>query len=232
MSMSLGTDTIDVDRRAIDPLVEIAHDVRQPLATIRALIESLNAAELSPQVVGWHLDNMKEQVDQLGDYVQEFLAVMVAEPGADAVEDIRLVEANGSVAAAVQSFAVTWPGHITTSFGEEAVVPAPPELLRRSVRNVLDNAARAAGKNGAILVTVINSLLGTSIAIEDDGPGFGAMAAQHSIGLKVVDRTISAVGGGLEITTSKKLGGARVAMTFPAQRSGTRFAAHEAAALR
>jgi K+-sensing histidine kinase KdpD len=232
MSAALWTDTSEVGRRAIDPLVEIAHDLRQPLATIRALIESLNVAEFSPDVVRWHLDNMKEQVDQLGDYVQAFLAGMVADPGADAVEDIRCVGANGSVAAAVQSFAVTWPGHITTSFGEEALVPAPPELLRRSVRNVLDNAARAAGKNGAILVTVINSLMGTSIAIEDNGPGFGAIAAQHSIGLKVVDRTLSAVGGALEITTSEALGGARVAMTFPSQPTGTRFAAHEAAALR
>ena len=217
MSVPLWTNTKDRGGAAIDPLAEIAHDLRQPLATIRALVASLKAAEVSPDALRWHLDNMEEQVDHLGDLVRALLAILVADPDGDVVEDVRCVEANSSVAAVVQCFAVTWPGRITTAFGEEAVVPAPPEMFRRSLRNVLDNAARAAGKNGAILVSVIPSRMGTSIAIEDDGPGFGAIPAQHSIGLKIVDRTLSEAGGSLEITTSEALGGARVALSFPPQ---------------
>jgi K+-sensing histidine kinase KdpD len=232
MSVPLWRNTKDRGAAAIDPLAEIAHDLRQPLATIRALVASLKAAEVSPDVLRWHLDNMEEQVDHLGDFVRALLAILVDDPDADVVEDIRCVEANRSVAAVVQCFAVTWPGRITTAFGEEAVVPAPPEMLRRSVRNVLDNAARAAGENGAILVSVIPSRKGTSIAIEDDGPGFGAIPAQHSIGLNVVDRILSEAGGSLEITTSEALGGARVALSFPPQLSGMRSAADEAAAMR
>jgi K+-sensing histidine kinase KdpD len=217
---------------AIDPLAEIAHDLRQPLATIRALVASLKSAEVSPEALRWHLDNMEEQVDQLGDFVRSLLDTVVADQDAADVGDVRCVEANSSVAAVVRCFAVTWPGRITTAFGEEAVVPAPLEMLRRSVRNVLDNAARAAGKNGAILVSVMPSRMGTSIAIEDDGPGFGAIPAQHSIGLKIVDRTLSEAGGSLEITTSDALGGARVALSFPPQPSGMRSAVDEAIALR
>jgi signal transduction histidine kinase len=232
MSMPLWASPSDVGGGAIDPLAEIAHDLRQPIATIRALVASLKAAEVSPDAMRWHLDNLEEQIGQLGDFVCSLLAILVADPDTDPVEDVRCVEANSSVAAVVQCFAVTWPGRITTAFGQEAVVTAPPEMLRRSVRNVLDNAARAAGKNGAILVSVVPSLMGTSIAIEDDGPGFGALPAQHSIGLKIVDRTLSEAGGSLEITTSKALGGARVALTFPPQPSGMRLAADEAAAMR
>lgn len=213
--MSLRTSIDDQGRGAIDPLAEIAHDLRQPIATIRALVASLNAAEVSPDSLSWHLDNIEDQVGHLSELVRALLAILVADPDADAVEDVSPVEANSSVAEVVRSFAVTWPGHITTAFGEEAVVPAPPQMFRRSVRNVLDNAGRASGKDGAILVSVINSLVGTSIAVEDDGPGFGALPAQHSIGLKIVDRTLSEAGGSLEITTSNALGGACVAMLFP-----------------
>jgi two-component sensor histidine kinase len=66
-----------------------------------------------------------------------------------------------------------------------------------------------------ILISVNNSDLGTSIAVEDDGPGFGAIPAQNSIGLKVVGKALSKAGGRLEVSTSETLGGARVELLFP-----------------
>jgi K+-sensing histidine kinase KdpD len=218
MSLPLRTRTDGFGLGAIDPLAELAHDLRQPIATIRALIASLKAVELSPDALRWHLDNMDGQVDDLADLVRALLATLVASPDAGAVEAVRPVEVNSSVAEVVRWFAVTWPGRITTAFGEEAILPAPPQMFRRSVRNILDNAARAAGNHGAIRVSVVNSVTGTSIAIEDDGPGFGALPAEHAIGLKIVGRTMSQAGGSLEITTSGVLGGACVALSFPPTR--------------
>jgi signal transduction histidine kinase len=221
MSAPLWTSTNGYELATIDPLAEIAHDLRQPIATLRALVASLQAVEVSPDALRWHLDNMEEQVDHLGDLVRASLGILLPNPADEAVEDVedvRSVEANRALAATVQCFAVTWPGKIATYFGATAVVPAPPEMFRRSVRNVLDNAARAAGKHGAIVVSVVGSLMGTSIFIEDDGPGFGTIPAQHSIGLKIVDRTMSEAGGRLEITTSELLGGACVELFFPLAR--------------
>ncbi|MEP6665160.1 MAG: HAMP domain-containing sensor histidine kinase [Nocardioidaceae bacterium] len=199
----------------IDSLAEIAHDLRQPISTIRALVGSLRATEVHPEGLRWHLDSMEAEVAHLADLVKALLGVLVDEPDAGVAAGNGAVEVNSSVAAVVRCFAVTWPGSVTTAFGEDADVAAPPEMFRRSLRNVLDNAARAAGKNGAILVSVITSRVGASIVVEDDGPGFGAIPTQHSIGLKIVDRTLSEAGGSLEITTSDTLGGARVALMFP-----------------
>jgi two-component system, OmpR family, sensor histidine kinase RstB len=215
MSLPLWTTTNDNGTGAIDPLAEIAHDLRQPIATLRALVASLQATEVSPDRLRWHLDNMEAQVDDLGDLVRASLGILVPDPAGEAEVDVRSLEVNTSVAATVRCFAVTWPGRIATCFGETAVVVAPPQMFRRSVRNVLDNAARAAGKQGAIVVSVVPSLTGTSIIIEDNGPGFGAIPAQHSIGLKIVHRTVSEAGGRLEITTSELLGGACVELFFP-----------------
>ena len=218
MSPPLWTSTNGNGTATIDPLAEIAHDLRQPIATLRALVASLQAVEVSPDALRWHLDNMEEQVDHLGDLVRASLRILVPEPAGEAVQDVRSVEVNSSVAATVRCFAVTWPGKVATCFGGTAVVAAPPEMFRRSVRNVLDNAARAAGKHGAIVVSVVSSPMGTSIRIEDDGPGFGTIPAQHSIGLKIVHRTMSEAGGRLEITTSELLGGACVELFFPLAR--------------
>jgi hypothetical protein len=55
------------------------------------------------------------------------------------------VRANDSVAEVTRSFAVTWPGQVVTQLGHDALVQAPPQMPRRSVRNLLDNAGRAAG---------------------------------------------------------------------------------------
>jgi signal transduction histidine kinase len=40
----------------------------------------------------------------------------------------------------------------------------------------------------------------TRIGVEDDGPGFGAIPVQNSIGLKVVGKTLSKAGGRLEVS--------------------------------
>jgi signal transduction histidine kinase len=218
LTVGLQLDTNGHAWNSKDSVAELAHDLRQPLATIRALVASLKATEASPDVLRWHVENIEEQLEDLGYFVHALLAMLVGVPGTNTAETGRCVEANSSLAAVVQSFAVTWPGRISTAVGETTVVPVPPDKLRRAVRNVLDNAARAAGENGSILVSVTSSVLGTCIAVEDDGPGFGALPTQHSIGLRIVERTLSEAGGSLEVTTSEVLGGARVSLYFPPER--------------
>ncbi|MDQ1666505.1 MAG: hypothetical protein QOH75_2536 [Actinomycetota bacterium] len=207
------------DGGTVDACAEIAHDLRQPIVTIRALVASLRAAEVSPDAFRWHLDSIDGQLEHLGELTSALLFASVPDPdvapASGLAEEVPFVEATSLVADVVRVFAVTWPGHLTTFFGEQAIVPSPAHMFRRSVRNVLDNAARAAGTAGAIQVSVTTSPTGISIAVEDDGPGFGTLPAQHSIGLKIVDRTVSEAGGRLEITTSEALGGARVSLAFP-----------------
>jgi two-component system sensor histidine kinase RstB len=216
--MSLPT-TSDSDNgwSGVDPLAAIAHDLRQPIATLRALVGTLKASDVTLDDLHWHLERMDSQIDDLGDLVRCLAGLLAADSDLDGVEDPRPVPANDSVAEVTRSFAVTWPGQVVTAFGHDALLQAPPQMLRRSVRNLLDNAGRAAGTDGMILISVNNSDLGTSIAVDDDGPGFGAIPAQNSIGLKVVGKTLSKAGGRLEVSTSETLGGARVELLFPAQ---------------
>jgi signal transduction histidine kinase len=203
-------------RETQDRVAEIVHDLRQPISTIRALVGSLRASESLTENMRWHLDHIEEQADELGGLVRALLpAVAGARLTLDAPGDRVCVEARSAVAAVVRSFAPTWSGQLRMSFTEPSVVAASPDLLRRAVRNVLDNAGRAAGPEGHISVSVVPAAAGTSIVVEDDGLGFGSVAPQHSLGLRIVERILSEGSGSLEIGTSAALGGARVALILP-----------------
>ncbi|WP_328990170.1 ATP-binding protein [Kribbella sp. NBC_01245] len=86
--------------------------------------------------------------------------------------------------------------------------------LRRVLRNLLENAIRAAGPDGVVELAARQTDAGLAISIGDSGPGFGlGPPGLSSRGLVIVRRLIEAVGGSLDVGTSP-LGGALVTVTF------------------
>jgi signal transduction histidine kinase len=89
-------------------------------------------------------------------------------------------------------------------------VVADPLLLRRAIVNLLDNAVRAAGPDGLVLVRVVREGDLAVVEIEDDGPGWGhVVPGVASLGLGVAQNCAVAHDGKLELATSR-LGGALV----------------------
>ncbi|MGC4937286.1 sensor histidine kinase [Kribbella sp. DT2] len=87
--------------------------------------------------------------------------------------------------------------------------------LRRVLRNLLDNAIRAAGENGVVELSAVAVDNGLAVVVADSGPGFGAgPPGLDSRGLTIVRTLVEAAGGSLEVGTAH-LGGARVTVTFP-----------------
>jgi signal transduction histidine kinase len=86
--------------------------------------------------------------------------------------------------------------------------------LWRALRNVLDNACRAA--TGNVDTCVSQDRGWVVIEVEDDGPGFGAGSrGSGSLGLGIVHDLVSGYGGSLEIR-HREVGGARVRILLPA----------------
>lgn len=87
--------------------------------------------------------------------------------------------------------------------------------LWRAMRNVLDNAVRAAGPNGVVNVRIFAEHGWITMQIDDNGPGFGAgIGTGSALGLDIVAQFVSAAGGQLEITRGF-LGGCCVKMQIP-----------------
>lgn len=98
----------------------------------------------------------------------------------------------------------------------EAWTCAQPVALQRALRNVLENAFRAAGPGGHVRVRVAAEIGAAVVQVDDDGPGFGAgPAGLGSLGLSIVRDALDSCGGWLEVSTSD-LGGGRVRLHLPA----------------
>lgn len=93
------------------------------------------------------------------------------------------------------------------------VLVDPVELVR-AVRNLVDNAIRAAGDVGTVEVTVRRAGSAVVLEVEDDGPGFGKLKPHTGHGLVCVRQFAARYGGALEFGRST-MGGARVSLTVP-----------------
>jgi signal transduction histidine kinase len=93
----------------------------------------------------------------------------------------------------------------------------------RSLRNVIDNAIRAAGPDGHVDVRVTEENGWAVAEVDDDGPGFESAPARRltggvsrtPLGLAIVADMVAACGGTLEIRTGY-LGGSCVRLQVPA----------------
>lgn len=82
-----------------------------------------------------------------------------------------------------------------------AMVCAEPVLLQRAVDNLIDNASRAAGECGAVVIRVGASDDEAWLEVVDDGPGFGRIEHGSGQGLSVVSSAVQDCNGRLQITS-------------------------------
>ena len=91
--------------------------------------------------------------------------------------------------------------------------------LRRVLRNLLENAIRAAGPDGTVELSAEQSdrsPAGLTVSIADSGPGFGfGPPGLGSRGLAIVSTLVEAAGGDLAVGSCPDLGGALVTVSFP-----------------
>lgn len=106
---------------------------------------------------------------------------------------------------------------VANETAEPAIVWADPLLLHRAVDNLIDNAGRAAGVSGDVVVRVGAAGDEAWLEVSDDGPGFGRIEHGTGQGLSVVSSAVHDCDGRLEITSGPGSGTA-VRVTLPRRR--------------
>ena len=101
------------------------------------------------------------------------------------------------------------------------IVLADPLLLHRAVDNMIDNAGRAAGQFGDIVVRIGTAGDEAWLEVADDGPGFGRIEHGTGQGLAVISTAVRDSDGRLEITSGPGPGTA-VRVTLPRRRKHAR----------
>lgn len=192
-------------------IAEVCHDLRQPLATISALAEAATTIPGVPDEVRHRLEQVLAEARRMSDLTRRLLG-----------DTLALVPLDASQVAAevVESARVTFAGRIEAVASPGTTVIADEPALRRAVANLVENAVRAAGPCGSVLVSVRRSGDWVSLQVDDSGPGFGgAPNGTARLGLTIVDRVVRSHGGRVSVDRGS-LGGALVRLDLPAPRAG------------
>lgn len=184
---------------------ELHHDLRQPVATIQALVA---AAERQPGVP----DQVLACLERIAEQSQLVLALcrhVLEQP--DEVRPTPL----GHLASEVAESCRTASGCTIDVDADRVVAVVDEVALRRVVQNLVENAIRAAGPSGRVRLRVRRDGNTARISVADSGPGFRAGLTGAGRGLSIVDELVRRHGGAVEFGASDEMGGADVSVILP-----------------
>ena len=173
----------DVARRGDEAksalLASVSHDLRTPLATIRAAAGTLAEAELEVTPadrarLGRAID---EEAARLNGLVTNLLDLSRIEGGAVAPA-LEQVSIGMAVESTLDRLAASLAGRsVATDVPERLIAVADPILLDQVLTNLLENAARHAAPGSAVRISATARPGGAGeveIVVEDAGPGVAA----------------------------------------------------------
>jgi signal transduction histidine kinase/CheY-like chemotaxis protein len=158
-------------------LASASHDLRQPLQAIVLNVGALRYVPLQPDarqivdIVDTSLGQLRSMLDALLDVSKLDAGVVVAQP--------QRVRIDRLVSAIMTSFGATAAQRqvrIETACPPELAVRTDPDLLRRMIANLVDNAIKFTPAGGTVELRVEASDGEVTLAVRDSGPG---IAPEH-----------------------------------------------------
>ncbi len=217
---AMQTRLIDQVNERIQALAAVSHDLRTPIARLRLRAANIGERDLR-DAIGHDLDEMESFMRSLLDFLR----------GADPEEE-RLIDLASLVVTIVDD-ARDMGADASYSGPASLEVTTRPVKLRRAIANLVQNALRHAG---AARVSLSQDGGGGAIRImvEDSGPGippdqleavfepFRRLEGSRSrdtggagLGLAIVRRSISRLGGTIALENRGPGGGLRATITLP-----------------
>lgn len=163
--------SLAADNKARQALLSaVSHDLRTPLAAVKAAVTSLRSdeVEFSDDDQAELLEAIEESTDRLDALVGNLLDLSRLETGT--MRPHRIVF--DAVAAARATMAsVSNPARVTLWEQGECLTYADPGLLDRVLANLLENALRHAPRGTAVVVNVARVGQRIQVRVIDSGPG-------------------------------------------------------------
>ncbi|MDH3306454.1 MAG: HAMP domain-containing histidine kinase [Acidimicrobiia bacterium] len=151
-------------------LAAVSHDLRTPLATLRAGLEALEDGMVDDP--GRLYKVMGRDIDALGRLIDDLSVLATVEAGGINRERVDLAELADDTVEAMASIAGRNGVRLVVESAPDVVVSADPGAVSRLLRNLVDNALRHA-PHESIVRLEIDSANGTAtVVVSDEGPGF------------------------------------------------------------
>jgi signal transduction histidine kinase len=188
----------------------VSHDLRTPLARIRAIVEALedgvvvDAAEVSSFYA-----RLRAEADRLGRLISDLFELNRIAAGALELE-LERVRVGDVVSDVVSSFSVLADARQITLTAEQPqldpTVEISPPHLERALENLLDNALRYTSERGAVDVRLVRQNGRVSVDIEDSCGGVDVEELERLVAEPRVPRARAGQGGlGLGLAIAKGL---------------------------
>ena len=224
------------ERTRRDLISAVSHDLRTPLASLRAMVEALDDGIVTePDEVRRYATEMRRSTVQLVGLVDDLFELSQLDAGAIAAETrrARLVDVVADAVDAVGSEATRKGLVVATDLGGADDTPCSPRLTR-VLQNLLSNAVRHTPADGSVRVTAERANGRLAVAVEDTGEGiraedlprvfepfFRADPARSGVGaglgLALAKRIVDALGGDIR-AESRPEAGSRFAVDLPVPR--------------
>ena len=207
----------EVERRRREMAAWISHDLRTPLAGMRAMTEALQDG-VAPDP-DRYLRQLQHELDRLAGMVDDLLALSRLQSGnlVLAMSDVDVGDLVSDALAATEPLAAARGVHVHGSADPGLVIAADSRELSRALANVLVNAIRHTPAGGEVGVSASARGDGAVITVTDQcggipsadlerifEPGWTGSAARSpgdgvGLGLAVVSEVLTAHGGSVEV---------------------------------
>ena len=215
---------------------DASHQLRSPLALMRSELEGTLARARTPAEYQQVLRGLEGEVEHMSRMVDQLLMLARADAGA-----LQPAETNLDVADFLHETAARWrpvaeSRHVRVDVDapDSGSVWADPDLLRRLMDNLIDNATRHTPEGTAVRLTGAPTAGGWNIDVRDEGPGVPAAArsllferfvraegarardtAGAGLGLALSRAIAESHGGGLQLLDQNASGGATFRLFLP-----------------
>ena len=224
--------TLDALERSVEAqrglVADASHELRTPIASLRANIQTLEEAERLPEAERAALRaDIVGELDELTALVADIVELARGAKPGDVVDDVRLDEIAEAVVSSARVRARA-SGSSSARELEPTLVRGEPGRIQRALSNLVDNAVKWSPPGGAIEVR----LAGGELTVRDHGPGFGEDDLPHvferfyrardargmpgsGLGLAIVRQAAEAHGGAVAAANAPG-GGALMRVSFGA----------------
>jgi signal transduction histidine kinase len=233
-----------VEQMRRDLIVAVSHDLRTPLASLRAMVEALDDGIVDePAGVRRYASEMRRSVEQLVAMVDDLFELTQLDAGAIQAETERatLEEVVHSAVSAIEPSADLKGLTLITDLGEAATEACSPRLVR-VLQNLLANAVRHTPSDGTVRIEAVRNDRGLVVAVEDTGEGIAGSdlvrvfepfyrgdparsGGGSGLGLALAQRIVQAMGGSITAERRSATAGARFAVELPSSPRGESFGA-------
>ena len=222
--------TLDALERSVEAqrhlVADASHELRTPIASLRANIQVLEDADrLPPEELAALRADIISELDELTDIVAGVVELARGRPqDSEALDDVRLDMIVQSLTERAERRAAD---RVRFDLDlEPTVITGEPERINRAVSNVIDNARKWSPDGGTVEI----GLSGGTLTVRDHGPGFAEQDLPHvferffrseqarsqpgsGLGLAIVRQAAEEAGGSAEAANAAG-GGAVVTVSF------------------